>query len=220
MTHAPPSLRGRRPPTEVPADLDAEGIALLREARAQGADGAGLVLRGLRALTRALPHLDEEGRAYAQSRETDEESVAVLLAALPAPVDPLQRARMRGYERVRALSQSDGGCISAIEVANLLGITRQGVDWKRKSRHLLAANLPGRRGWVYPTWQLAGGAPLVGMDLVLEALESAGISGWSAVQFFLSPADGSGVRPLDALRQGEIGAVLRVARLLGGQGPL
>ena len=65
-----------------------------------------LLLRGVRALCQALPHLDEEARAFALSRTTDEEAVAVVLAALPAPVDPLQRARMRGYERVRQLAQA------------------------------------------------------------------------------------------------------------------
>jgi len=212
--------RGRRLDSDPPSDIDIDALRLFREAQTQGATTGALLLRGVRALCQALPHLDEEARAFALSRTTDEEAVAVVLAALPAPVDPLQRARMRGYERVRQLAQAEGGCLTAQEVADLLNVTRQGVDWKRKSRHLLAASLPGRRGWMYPAWQLAGGAPLVGMDLLLTRLEEAGVDGWAAVHFFLAPMEGTQVRPLDALRLGDIGPVLRVASLMRDQGPL
>lgn len=220
MSSAASATPRRRPDPGTLSDIDIEALRLFREAQGPGAAAGALLLRGLRALCQALPHMDDEARAFALSRPSDEEAVAIVLAALPSPADPLQRARMRGYERVRQLSQAEGGCLTAQEVAELLNVTRQGVDWKRKSRHLLAASLPGRRGWMYPAWQLAGGAPLVGMDLLLTRLEEAGVEGWAAVHFFLAPMEGTQVRPLDALRLGDIGPVLRVASLMREQGPL
>src|SRR5260221_14510711 len=54
------------------------------------------------------------------------------------------------------LEKTDGGAISAEEVADLIGYSRQGVDHLRKTNRLVA----WRRGngkWNYPIWQFEDG---------------------------------------------------------------
>lgn len=122
--------------------------------------------------------------------------------------DPLGKARLRGAVAQRELLSGDGGALSSVEVATLLGVSRQAVDKRRKAGQLFAVELP--RGYCYPAWQLTGTGVLPGIAEVLAALRH--LDPWAQARFFVSGnARLGGKRPLDRLRRGDLDAVLRAA---------
>jgi hypothetical protein len=177
--------------------------------------------RALRAVTSSLDALDQESLVRIASEETDVEvlfdllSSAALLEALEEK-DPLAEARLKGLEEQRRLLREAGGAVGAIEAAEILGISRQAVDARRKKGRLLAV-AAGRRGWRYPMAQFDGASEdgvVRGLERVLAAIDDEG--GWMRLAFLLSPEERlGGERPLDALRRGEVEAVGRAARLYG-----
>jgi hypothetical protein len=105
--------------------------------------------------------------------------------------------------------------LSPEDAGRLLGVTRQAIDKQRRAGRLLAVSA-GRR-WRYPAWQLADGHVLDGMPDALVALRTA--APWVKAAFFLSRnARLGGRRPLDALRRGRVGDVVRAARAYGRHG--
>jgi hypothetical protein len=131
--------------------------------------------------------------------------------------DPLAMARLRGHVAMRELLNADGGALAASQVADLLGISRQAVDKRRKAGQLFAVALP-RRGLLYPAWQFAEtGTTLAGLVEVLAALR--GHDGWAQARFFVTSSDRlEGKRPLDQLREGALETVLVAARAFGVHG--
>jgi hypothetical protein len=117
------------------------------------------------------------------------------------PDDPLAKARFRGVLAIRQVLDADGGTLSSQQVADLLGITRQGVDKRRRAGRLLAVEAP-KRGHLYFAWQFTdAGQELPGLVEVLKALEEH--DPWAQARFFLSGnARLKGKRPLDLLRAG------------------
>lgn len=131
-----------------------------------------------------------------------------LLAGLQV-ADPLAPARLRGLAVKRRLLDMEGGAISSQQIAALLGISRQAVDKRRRRGTLIGLDL-GRRGYVYPVWQV----DLPGLPEVLATLEE--LSPWAQAGFFLAPNAWLADRtPLAALRTGEMDAVRSAARLYG-----
>jgi hypothetical protein len=131
--------------------------------------------------------------------------------------DPLAIARLRGKGAMREVLGQEGGALTASQAAEVLGISRQAVDKRRKGGQLLALTLP-RRGLLYPAWQFnETGATLHGFVEVLEALGDD--DEWAQARFFLNGNDRlGGRRPLDALREGDLDAVLEAARAFGEHG--
>jgi len=131
--------------------------------------------------------------------------------------DPLAKARLRGHLAMRELLNADGGALTASQMADVLGISRQAVDKRRKAGQLLAVALP-RRGLLYPAWQITeSGAPLGGLVEVLAELR--GHDPWARARFFVTGNDRlGGNRPLDVLREGALEAVLEAARGFGEHG--
>ena len=136
--------------------------------------------------------------------------------------DPLAMARFRGVIAMRELLSAEGGALAASDVAQLLGISRQAVDKRRKLGQLLAVEVP-KRGLLYPAWQFTdAGAPLPGLLDVLKVLGSH--DAWAQARFFLSGNDWlEGKRPLDVLRVGGVDQVLvdrvlAAARVFGEHG--
>ena len=130
--------------------------------------------------------------------------------------DPLARARFRGTLEMRRLLNEDGGAFTGRDVAELLGISRQAVDKRRKAGQLLALELP-KRGLLYPAWQFAEGDLLPGLVEVLTALD--GHDAWARARFFVTENDRlAGERPLDALRRGQLEPVLQAAHSFGQHG--
>ncbi len=178
--------------------------------------------RALRAVTGLSHRMPELSLQEAVSSPSD---YGVLLAALEAePVisllgrdDPLAKARIRGLRARHELLNREGGILGAQEVAELLGISRQAVHKRHRAGRLLALDC-GRHGYAYPAWQLVAGGVLPGLPETLRAL--ADHDPWMQLQFFLTEntALPAGTTPLDALRRGELEAVLRAARLYGEHG--
>ncbi len=184
-----------------------------------------VVRRAMRAVLGADVHrLAEEDLARIASEETDAEvllellSSAALMDALEEK-DPLAEARLRGFEEQRRLMREAGGAIGTVEAAQVLGISRQAVDARRKRGRLLALGNPGGgRGWRYPLAQFdsaSGDGVVRGIERALAAVEDEG--GWMALAFLLSPEERlGGRRPIDALKEGvAVEDVERAARLYG-----
>jgi hypothetical protein len=135
------------------------------------------------------------------------------LAERVLPHDPLAKARFRGVLAMRQVLGADGGTLSGQEVADLLRITRQAVDKRRKAGRLLAVETP-KRGHLYFGWQFTdAGQELPGLVDVLKAL--AEHDPWARARFFLSGnARLRGKRPLDLLRAG-VGNLDRVLLAAG-----
>ena len=101
------------------------------------------------------------------------------------------------------------------EAASALGITRQGVDKRRRAGRLLAVTV-GRRGYLYPAWQFTSGGVLPGLEQVLAALRDH--DSWMQLAYMVNPNTALGGRtPLVELRDGNLAAVLRAARTYGEQ---
>jgi hypothetical protein len=130
--------------------------------------------------------------------------------------DPLAMARLRGIEARRRILTDEGGILSAEEVREILIISRQAVDKRRKAGRLIAVSL-GRRGFGYPAWQFSEHGILPHLETVLDALKQHDT--WTKLVFFTSEnAAIGGKRPLDALRSGDVENVLAAACTYGEQG--
>ncbi|MBV9878528.1 MAG: hypothetical protein JO025_27595 [Verrucomicrobia bacterium] len=115
----------------------------------------------------------------------------------------------RGALARKRLEQAEGGAVSAEEVADLLGLSRQGVDYLRKAKRMVAWRLTSGK-WHYPVWQFQEGRVRPGISECLQALPSD--DPWSQMIFFLSPRESlSGRRPLDLILKGDVSRAIAVA---------
>lgn len=130
-----------------------------------------------------------------------------LLGDAVAELDPLAPALARNVEHRRRLLEEAGGALSGVQVGAMIGISRQAVDKRRRGHALLAI----REGsdWKYPARQFRDGEALPGIADVVRGFEAQGA--WAALDFLLAPESALGGRsPLDALEQGDRGAVERL----------
>ncbi len=133
-------------------------------------------------------------------------------AGLP---DGVAMARLRGIEARRELLAEESGTLTAHQVSDLLGISRQAVYKRHRVGSLLAVDV-GRHGLAFPAWQFVDEGVLPGFKEVLAAFKEVNV--WTQLDFFLGEHDAlDGERPLDVLRRGELKGVLRAARLVGEQ---
>jgi hypothetical protein len=123
----------------------------------------------------------------------------------------------RGIRARKELELTEGGSLSAEEMANPLGKTRPGIDYLRRKGLIVAWRTKQGR-WRYPTWQLTDqGGLLPGVVGSLKALNTR--SEWEPMIFFLSPRESlGGKRPLDLLRAGYTRDVIAAAERHGGHG--
>jgi hypothetical protein len=127
------------------------------------------------------------------------------------PRDPLAAARLRGLRLQQEIMAAEGGSISGRQLADVLGITRQAVDKRRKRGALIGLSL-GRRGYAYPVWQIG----LTGLEDVLAELKE--LDPWTQAAYMLARNRWlDGETPLDALRAGNLEAALAAARMYGEQ---
>jgi hypothetical protein len=116
----------------------------------------------------------------------------------------------RGALARKRLEKAEGGAIAAEDVADLLGLSRQGVDYLRKTKRIVAWRLGGGK-WHYPVWQFREGRVRAGISECLKELVSD--DPWSQMIFFLSPRESlSGQRPLDLIVSADISGAIAVAR--------
>ena len=179
--------------------------------------------KAIAAFIRLVDKIDDDVALQALSAP-DEVSTLVTFLALPEVAktfaeetnDPLAAATARGIAQRKVLLEAEGGTASGQEMADLLGITRQAVDKRRKNGTLLAIPT-GSNDWRYPRWQLHDQQILPGFDRVMKAFEGRG--SWTRFHFLLSPNERlDGQRPLDALRSGNIDKVVEAIVAQGEQG--
>jgi hypothetical protein len=116
----------------------------------------------------------------------------------------------RGALARKRLEQAEGGAIAAEDVADLLGVSRQGVDYLRKTKRIVAWRLAGGK-WHYPVWQFHEGRVRPGISECLKEFPSN--DPWSHMIFFLSPRESlSERRPLDLIVGGDVSGAVAVAR--------
>lgn len=110
----------------------------------------------------------------------------------------------RMENRARVLEE-EGGTVTASEAAQLLGVSRQAIDKRRRAGKIIGVST-GKRGFRYPVWQFDAAAPsgiLVGLEEVLADLTT--LEEWDRAEFLLTErVDLGDRRVLDALRDREI----------------
>lgn len=179
---------------------------------------------------RAVTDLERLPVSILKEAVTASTDLEVVLKALQSPEaiagsalgnDPWQQARLRGLRASRELLASAGGGLTSKQVAELLGITRQAVDKKRKEGKLLALRL-GSRGYAYPASQLTKQGVLPGWTEVLAILrhhDPRQEDPWRGLIFLMSPNSYlGGESPLQRLLAGDTAAVLRAAGSFGEHG--
>lgn len=131
------------------------------------------------------------------------------------PDEKLARAHLKGVVVLRQLLADHGGSYTPGEVAELLGVTRQAVNKRTRANQLLAVAQGDHV--VYPVWQFQGTGLVPHFVAVLQALETG--SAIAKVRFFLAPHEAlDGRSPLAALKAGDSGAVIDLARRFGQHG--
>lgn len=195
----------------------AEAIGRVLQVSTEPLRGAFLN-RALSGLARIASELDERALGAAAGAPSD---YAVLVRALQAPEavavlrqdDPFAEARLRGLEIRERLLGAEGGVLTAEQVARHLGISRQAVDKRRRVGRLLALST-GRRGYLYPAWQISQHGVVNGFERVLGQLLVR--DPWMQAAFFLGGDPRlNGMTPLEALRTGRIEEACRAARGYG-----
>ena len=175
--------------------------------------------RSMDALNRISRQASIESLADALGATTDVGTLARVLGdsdvlgTAVAALEPLAPLIARNAEHRLDLLGEVGGTLSAEEVGNLLGITRQAVDKRRRTNGLLAFRRSG--DWRYPRCQFDEEAHEVldGIAKVVHAF--AGSGPWVTLDFLLAPDDAlDGQSPIGALRTKgwteDLGRVLRI----------
>lgn len=173
-------------------------------------------------IERLTAQASDEALAAALEAPSDVGGLARLLSDLATlgmeveSIDPFAEAIARGVEAKQELLREAGGGWSSTEVARHLGMTRQGVDKRRKAGKLLALQ-SGRGDYLYPVCQFTEQGMLPGIDQFLAACPPSG--GWTRLDLLLTPAEEIGGRsPLEALRLGDAKAAARAASMFGELG--
>ena len=210
----------RRAPDEREKEFSETEMNLMREMfLTAGRDSLrrAFQVRAMKAIHRMAERVSETDLRKAVEQSTDLSVITTALqspAAVEASEDPLMAAKMRGAEMKRALL-GKYKALGARKVAELLGISRQAVDKKRNTGALLA--IKSGREYAYPSFQFKEGEILEGVQEVLKSLKVMG--DWTKFNFLVSRDSGLGNRtPLQALQEGEIEIVKRLARAYGEQG--
>ena len=140
-------------------------------------------------------------------------SEALIAEAKERPDRALDRAVARGLAVREEAKQEEGGHISADQAARMLGISKTSVLEKFKKGQLLGWRATRQKAVRFPIWQFEGGEILRGLPEVLNILSQASqIDDWGRVMFLLNRRNSlGGKRPLDALREGKVPLVKRLA---------
>jgi hypothetical protein len=194
---------------EAEARLDAKPAAEALFSRATTA-----FMRELLALGPRLARQATDPEVLAQDDKT-------LLAELMIQAlrnDPLTnketRLRLQGQLAFRRQLEDAGGAYGIGEVADLLGITPDGVRKRTRRGRLLA--VPHGEHSLYPAFQFDAGIVVPGFEDILALLDTD--SAPAKVRFFVTPDAELDARPIDALRGGDAGQralVERKARQFG-----
>lgn len=170
----------------------------------------------------AVARAPSEALAESASAASDLGAMAEFLVEMAPSLtaagwDPLAAALLRGSVAKRELLDAAGGTLGAEDVAKTLGISRQAVDKRRRVKSLLAVP-SASRDWLYPLAQFTpAGEPVHGLERVLRAFRIE--SPWMQLDALLAHDPSLGGRTaFEALRAGEVDAVIRAVSAFGEQG--
>jgi len=128
-------------------------------------------------------------------------------AAARGAVDHVLDASQRWTDHLGGFYDVDG--VRQVLSRSGRPVSKQAVS---KRRGLLALTTGSGRV-VYPTFQFAGGSPLVGLDAVLREVPEHLVSRWTLASWLVSPqAALGGVPPVQLLREGAADVVVAAAR--------
>jgi hypothetical protein len=215
-----PNLSLHQAIDDLPPDAIAALAPLVKELQSSSDMRNAAMVRGVRALTR-IPTTPALLRRAIQA-STDFDFLVSLLsdpevkADLPS-ADPLASARLRGNIAKAQLLTAEGGCISTKDVKEILGISEQAIDKRRRAGKLIA--LPTGRTYGFPRWQFSLGSTISGLETVLQQLTRQIHDPWMQAAWMLnSQTRLGGESPLAKLRQGNLAEVLQAAETYGEQG--
>lgn len=203
-------------PAEIPEWLEKVRLTVENEAPLMQT----LMRRAITAVL-AFAALSEDTVVNATAAPTD---LVVLMRALSSDelleqlkqAEPLAPAFIRGLEIKQKLIEEYGGTLTAEHVAQIIGISRQGVE-KRRQAHKLLALSTGRHGYRYPVWQFAESGTLPGLEEVLAVLDPH--DEWMQMIFFVSKNPRLSDRaPVEMLKAGKLKQVLDAAQVYGEHG--
>jgi len=199
-------------PTQVTEVLD-----MAIEAASHDSSRTVVLVRALKAIIQVLDSIDAGKVACASS------DFELLLSLLEQPEvlgalstkDPLAAAKLRGLHAQLQLLDAEGGCVSAEDAGDLIGIKKAAVHKARAEGRLLG--LPrGQNQFVFPVWQFREGRLLNGLKQVYAQLDC---SPWMKASFMLSANTSlNDESPLTVLRRGEIEKVVKAANRIGEHG--
>jgi hypothetical protein len=203
-------------PQELPEWLERVRLTVEREAPVMKT----LLMRAISAVLE-FSALSETSAVNATAAPTD---LTVLLRALSSGelledlkrAEPLAPAFIRGIEAKRQLIDGHGGSMTAEQVAQSLGITRQAVEKRRRAGKLIALTT-GRYGYRYPVWQFTESGSVPGLEAVLSVLSPH--DEWMQAAFFVGRNPYLENRtPIETLKAGETEDVLTAAEIFGEHG--
>jgi hypothetical protein len=180
-------------------------------ARSQGlkrhsAIQAAFIRRTTHAIERLATQADEATLIEAMAAPTDFGTLARVLTDFGAigtalaEIDPDAVDLVREIEHRETLVRHAGGVLSAEQAGQLLHITRQAIDKRRRGGTLLAIRQGG--DWLYPRAQFHEHEVIPGLPEVIKRLDVSGP--WVTLEF-LTTEDSvlDGLTPREALLKGE-----------------
>jgi hypothetical protein len=176
------------------------------------------IRRTTQVIERLAAQVDESTLIEAMAAPTDYGTLARVLVdagAFGGPVaelDPAATDLAQEIEHRAEVVRRAGGMLSAEEAGKLLGISRQGVDKRRRARTLLAIRQGG--DWLYPRAQFHEHETIPGLSDVVRGFEDSGP--WSALEFLVTDDEVlDGLSPRAALLRGGVQRT-QVATLVRG----
>jgi hypothetical protein len=208
------ALRPRRKPVEVTALLALRPLSageLKRVSRALAAEG----LEDMRPTRIVLTPDDAKAVAAGDERAVP---AAIVRDAAPRPArtrspdsaltEALAAARARGAA-VKEELLADPDMLNTAAIADLLGMSEEGVRLKRK-RHEILGLESAKRGIRYPSWQVLEDRKL--LPALPRIFAILGDDPWRLFRFLQQQhSELGGDRALDALRHGRVDGVLAAA---------
>lgn len=185
----------------------------LRSSRSES-DVNALSARVHRTLVEAISRMDDKARRRAIASPTPAGTIAEIVRAAPDVGLPGESAQARALARGAALRQklllTAGGALTSGQVADILGISPQGVKSRAARGKLLSVPLSGGN-WGFPALQFHGGDVRPGSPDVLSAAADREMGPWHLLSILLEPAPGGGTL-LERIADDDVRAGL-VARL-------
>jgi len=174
-------------------------------ARQHSAIQDAFIRRTANAIERLAMRVDEATLIEAMAAPTDFGTLARVLTdfgaigTAVAEIDPAGVELAREIEHRESVVRRAGGMLSADDAGQLLHITRQAVDKRRRGKALLAIRQGG--DWLYPRAQFHEQEAIPGLPEIIRGFEASGP--WVTLEFLVTEDSIlDGLAPRDALLRG------------------